>query len=167
MDYSSLSHDPEHPADVSPWGSSSPRADRTFSAGDMPSSPLPPQHDSPYTDFPDNMHRSTTGGPDSPGLSERLHGTHIDEANYGEGRPGWANSQPPHNQAPARSQLPARYQVGVRQQGRQNALHFRLHAKITALERTGKKDPILRFDVHVRHLLLVPKPLGGLLTVPL
>jgi len=35
------------------------------------------------------------------------------------------------------------------QQQKPAALQFRLHAKITGLERTGKKDPILRFDVHV------------------
>jgi hypothetical protein len=32
------------------------------------------------------------------------------------------------------------------------ALQYKLQAKITGLERTGRKDPILRFDVHVRTL---------------
>lgn len=35
------------------------------------------------------------------------------------------------------------------QSARPSAPHPRLQAKITGLERTGKKDPILRFDVHV------------------
>ncbi|KAK0712240.1 hypothetical protein B0T21DRAFT_352480 [Apiosordaria backusii] len=35
---------------------------------------------------------------------------------------------------------------------RPQAPHFKLQAKITGLERTGRKDPILRFDVHVRPL---------------
>ncbi|KAG6164037.1 hypothetical protein E4U48_000207 [Claviceps purpurea] len=30
---------------------------------------------------------------------------------------------------------------------------FKLHAKITGLERTGKKDPVLRFEVHITYLL--------------
>jgi hypothetical protein len=29
------------------------------------------------------------------------------------------------------------------------APQYKLQAKITGLERTGRKDPILRFDVHV------------------
>lgn len=29
---------------------------------------------------------------------------------------------------------------------------YKLQAKITGLERTGRKDPILRFDVHVSHI---------------
>jgi len=33
------------------------------------------------------------------------------------------------------------------------APQYKLQAKITALERTGKKDPIIRFDVHVRLIL--------------
>jgi hypothetical protein len=36
------------------------------------------------------------------------------------------------------------------QQQRQHVPQYKLQAKITGLERTGKKDPILRFDVHVR-----------------
>lgn len=32
---------------------------------------------------------------------------------------------------------------------RQQSSQYKLQAKITGLERTGRKDPILRFDVHV------------------
>ena len=39
----------------------------------------------------------------------------------------------PANRAPQKKMLP----------------QYRLHAKITGLERTGRKDPVLRFDVHV------------------
>lgn len=37
----------------------------------------------------------------------------------------------------------------VQQQFRRPQPQFKLQAKITGLERTGRKDPILRFDVHV------------------
>ena len=42
---------------------------------------------------------------------------------------------------------PSRYQLGTRPQ--RQTVQYSLHAKITGLERTGRKDPILRFDVHV------------------
>lgn len=42
-------------------------------------------------------------------------------------------------------------QAGQEQQPRrQTQPQYKLQAKITGLERTGRKDPILRFDVHVR-----------------
>jgi hypothetical protein len=37
-------------------------------------------------------------------------------------------------------------------QQRQHMPQYKLQAKLTGLERTGKKDLILRFDVHVRAL---------------
>ena len=44
---------------------------------------------------------------------------------------------------------PGRYhQTGSRQS--QRPPQYKLQAKITGLERTGKKDPAIRFDVHVR-----------------
>ncbi|WEW56542.1 Vacuolar protein sorting-associated protein 17 [Emydomyces testavorans] len=150
MDYSSISHDPDHSGGTSPWGSSSPRADRTFppSVADAPPSPFPQQHDSPYTDVPEHMRSSTASGPNSPDLSEHLQNAQIDESNYVEGQPRRTHPQSPQNQALTRIQAPARYQTGARQHARQSAPQYKLQAKITGLERTGKKDPILRFDVH-------------------
>ncbi|EEP79466.1 conserved hypothetical protein [Uncinocarpus reesii 1704] len=147
MDYSSISTDPDHPAGSSPWGSSSPRADRTTSSvADAPSPPLVPQHDSPYTDATEHMRPSTANDQNS--LPERLQSAHIDESNPGDSRAGWRHTSQTQNPNAPRAQAPARYQTGARQQARQNAPNYKLQAKITALERAGKKDPILRFDVH-------------------
>ena len=44
---------------------------------------------------------------------------------------------------------------------RQQASLYKLQAKITGLERTGRKDPILRFDVHVRQYDLPHYQLRG------
>ncbi|PGG98150.1 hypothetical protein AJ79_08973 [Helicocarpus griseus UAMH5409] len=134
MDYSSLPHDPEHPVDSSPWGSSSPRVDRTFPASDVPSSPLPPQH-SPYDG---EQHDENSGTRD---LSERLQSSQIEGQEHQDQQVAQAEQQ--HH----RAQVSARYQTGARNK-RQNAPQYKLQAKITGLERTGKKDPILRFDVH-------------------
>ncbi|KAL8732274.1 MAG: hypothetical protein Q9166_002846 [cf. Caloplaca sp. 2 TL-2023] len=55
--------------------------------------------------------------------------------------------QQQHQQQP-RAAVPSRYHTGARQTQRQNLPQYKLQAKITSLERTGRKDPVLRFDVH-------------------
>jgi hypothetical protein len=44
---------------------------------------------------------------------------------------------------------PQRYHPAARQPQQPQGPQYKLQAKITGLERTGRKDPILRFDVHV------------------
>ncbi|KAI4172351.1 MAG: hypothetical protein LQ343_003610 [Gyalolechia ehrenbergii] len=52
------------------------------------------------------------------------------------------------SQQQSRSGIPSRYHTGARTNQRQNLPQYKLQAKITGLERTGRKDPVLRFDVH-------------------
>lgn len=168
MDYSSLPTEDHQ----SPWGSSSPRAERTTigsSTNDVPSSPLAaPQPQSPYNDasrqastpyaesHTDDQESSQVDpndeDPDSPeSLSARLQSAQLGDEDYDahEQPPYLAQQQPPPQYVQQQShQGPARYQTPARTVSR-NVPHYKLHAKITALERTGKKDPILRFDVHV------------------
>ncbi|KAE8356167.1 hypothetical protein BDV28DRAFT_3051 [Aspergillus coremiiformis] len=153
MDYSAISHDPDHPTGTSPWASPRP-TQTTFpssSTSDIPSSPLlvPPQP--PY-----DVDRDKTSPPtaeeqaDSPDLSERLQSAQLGDPDYPNEQSPYAVQQQQHQQQHAqqpRSQLPARYQTGARQHARPAPL-YKIQAKITSLERTGKKDPILRFDVH-------------------
>ncbi|RPA83289.1 vacuolar protein sorting-associated protein Vps17 [Ascobolus immersus RN42] len=70
--------------------------------------------------------------------------------------PGYQYQEQPQFQQPApqsppqqQSQRPQAHQQQSRQSihQQQRPQHY-LHAKITALERTGRKNPILRFDVH-------------------
>ncbi|GAQ45469.1 vacuolar protein sorting-associated protein 17 [Aspergillus tubingensis] len=147
MDYSAISHDPDHPAGTSPWASPRP-TQTTFPASvtsDIPPAPLPPQDpynaESQPTEAP-GFQENETGSPD---LSARLQGAHLGEPGYADEQSQQSPQQ--HGQQP-RSQLPARYQTGPRQNPRQPAPVYRIQAKVTGLERTGKKDPILRFDVH-------------------
>jgi hypothetical protein len=49
-------------------------------------------------------------------------------------------------QAPQPGQQPQRYH-GTRSQRQQQ--QYKFQAKVTGLERNGKKDPIIRFDVYV------------------
>lgn len=51
-----------------------------------------------------------------------------------------------HRSEPQRYHPAARQPQHAQPQGPQ----YKLQAKITGLERTGRKDPILRFDIHVR-----------------
>ncbi|PKY07265.1 vacuolar protein sorting-associated protein vps17, partial [Aspergillus campestris IBT 28561] len=139
MDYSSISHDPDHPTGTDPWAS--PRTSYPASTtSDVPSSPLPP-HDA-ETQPAD----SSEQGVDSPDLSERLQGSHLGNSDYSVDQ-AQSPAQQSHPDQP-RSQLPARYQTGPRQNARQPTPTYKIQGKITGLERTGKKDPILRFDIH-------------------
>ena len=68
-------------------------------------------------------------------------------------QPGTPYQQQQQQQQQPRSGIPSRYHTGSRPNQRQNLPQYKLQAKITSLERTGRKDPILRFDVHVCPLL--------------
>ena len=53
-----------------------------------------------------------------------------------------------HAQQHQRGPGPNRYHQAGRQGGQRAPPQYKLQAKITGLERTGKKDPSIRFDVH-------------------
>lgn len=158
MDYSAIHNDSEHPAGSSPWGS--PRADRTtFGASgsqDVASSPSPSQPHA--SDSPRAPYSRDDDGRGSPDLSERLQSPQLGDPDYAIEQPPYASQQSQQQQQQynqqGRSPLPARYQTGARQHARQPAPVYKIQAKVTGLERTGKKDPILRFDVHVRFIRL-------------
>jgi hypothetical protein len=142
MDYSTITTDPDLPTGTSPWGS--PRAERgTFptSNNDIPSSPLPGQEQSA------DAGRGHNEEPQSPDLSAQLQSAQLGDPDYPEHPPFGVHQSPiVHQQQFA---TPAQYQTGARQDSRPSAPVYKIQAKITGLERTGKKDPILRFDVHV------------------
>ncbi|KAF2015273.1 vacuolar protein sorting-associated protein Vps17 [Aaosphaeria arxii CBS 175.79] len=151
MDYSSLPHDPEHPGGADPWASSPQHNRSTFSppsTSDIPSSPLPPQA-SPYgqdsdtygflgeQDSQDQANSSSANG-------EQAHPPHNvpqDEPNSPHQQQATAQG----HQGQQRHEQPQRYH-GQRQQHQRP--QYKLQAKVTGLERTGRKDPILRFDVY-------------------
>ncbi|KAJ5833677.1 hypothetical protein N7474_001988 [Penicillium riverlandense] len=136
MDYSAISHDPDHSTGSSPWGS--PRADRTtFAGNDVPSSPLPGQEQSA-----DEAEQSQQ---QSPNLSAQLQRAQLADS---EEQAQFATQQPQHASQQQQSSHPARYHPGPRSNARPPAPAYKIQGKITSLERTGKKDPILRFDIH-------------------
>ncbi|EFE43414.1 hypothetical protein TRV_01799 [Trichophyton verrucosum HKI 0517] len=151
MDYSSITNDPD-PTDSSPWGSTSPRAARPFSASSDVPPAFPSQHQSPYTTDQEGPYQHNDEGGErvhSPGVSDHPADSHP--VGSPEAQAAYRHDsqhQQEYRQQQQRSQAPSRYQTGARQQARPNAPKYKLQAKVTALERTGKRDPVIRFDVH-------------------
>ncbi|CAL3967969.1 hypothetical protein PZA11_006975 [Diplocarpon coronariae] len=160
MDYSSSIHDADIPGGASPWGSSpisspqNPRASPFLASGDA----LPPL--SPYSPsasgagFEDTLGAGGFQRPESTAGNESVaesDGRRPDTADTGpsqsEQEPFLGN-RPAQQQQPHRAE-PQRYHATARKSQHQaQAPKYKLQAKITGLERTGRKDPILRFDVH-------------------
>jgi hypothetical protein len=160
MDYSKI-NDADNPVGASPWGSSpasSPKHARSSSygtAGEVPPSPTPyssnQQGNGSYSQE-DTMGGGSYTRPDSSAGTESV-------AESDDNRPDTAesvhNEQPflgqQQQQPPAQGhrQEPQRYHTAARQAQQPQGPQYKLQAKITGLERTGRKDPILRFDVHV------------------
>lgn len=175
MDYSNVSNDLDNAGGSSPWATTSPRSDRdmfahvTGESSPSPPSPVPGEHEqsgdqsptsSRYPSVATNV--TPTAGPvsaedevDSPDLSERLQSAQLGDPDYlveHERSPYHQHLQAQQYSAESPRQTAARYQ----QQGpkpQRPVPVYKLQAKITALERTGRKDPILRFDVHVRQTM--------------
>ncbi|POR31193.1 Vacuolar protein sorting-associated protein 17 [Tolypocladium paradoxum] len=163
MDYSAPINEAEDPVEASPWGNSprsSPRHNRN-DFGNVSSEPPP----FPYTPQSSNglgqageaegFQRPGTATTESGTEGEAEHPATLETA-APESVAGSQHAVPPEQSAiavPASQQ--SRQPPGAHahpEQGRQpqKPYHpqFRLQAKITGLERTGKKDPVLRFDVH-------------------
>ena len=163
MNYTADTSDTEHLAGPSPWGSSSPKEDRTSfptSSSDSPPSPIPAPQQSPYLDphssptisryhdVPDRPHLHTTSTPATGYDAETLAGPHqphtVPPGSAGVGEQ--PQSQQPQYTGQQQRQSAARYQATRPQR---NVPQYKLQAKVTALERSGRKDPVLRFDVYV------------------
>jgi hypothetical protein len=148
MDYANVSGSPDLHGQ-SPWGSSSPRASRSsFAPPEDPPSPSTPTRD-PATSQPQADSQSPSQAPPS-GHEQRAEHDLVPPK-----QPDFHNVQQSQSQqiqqaqqAQQSQQRPgaARYQAARQHRP---PPQYKLQAKITALERTGRKDPVLRFDVHV------------------
>ena len=168
MDYSASIQE-DHPAGTSPWGSSpvaSPQHPRTNSFGahgEVPPSPTPYISNQSSTGFSsdDTLGGGSYQGPESsvgegsvtesdghrPNTADSIRSQPEQQQTY-PGQQQQAPPQPQYQAQPHRSE-PQRYHQTNRQGQQPQAPQYKLQAKITGLERTGRKDPILRFDVHV------------------
>ena len=154
MDYSAIPAEADALHGSSPWGSSSPRADRTYPAATAaPDSPVTRGHS--YGQSQDSLPNTPylpASGADSPTEAshqvegEHIPGAHDGEENAREDGQAPTSGQQYTSQAQQRPQA-ARYHSTKPQRP---VPQYRLQAKVTALERTGRKDPVIRFDVYVR-----------------
>lgn len=143
----------EYPSGSSPWASS-PEASRTSFSGDVPREDLPApavldssreahengtqsqHHPSPYSYQPGRQ------GNWSPEQEQHWQNQQQQQGQYGSVE---ENRRP---QSGRYHNLPPQQQP----QQRQHMPQYKLQAKITGLERSSKKDLILKFDVYVcRH----------------
>lgn len=149
MDYSASIHETEDPA-ASPWGNtpgSSPQHDRTSFAsltGDapVPAFPYTPQPSNGDDVFPQSGSITPTAGGEGDfgdagvAAAAASETETVSQTAESEAAQSTASTEAPSEEPQQQPRKPPQPQ-------------FRLQAKITGLERTGKKDPILRFDVHV------------------
>lgn len=146
MDYSTSINDVDNPAGPSPWGSSpvaSPRHARDSSFG---ASSHPPESPTPYS-----TGQSGNGSYSRPESSAGTDtGTESVTESDVHSRPDTAPSTQSASDQQFAPAQPAQPQQ--RQSQHPQGPQYKLQAKITGLERTGRKDPILRFDVHVSWL---------------
>lgn len=147
MDYSA--HDPDHPAGDDPWASS-PQANRSSfgqpPTNDIPSSPLPAQA-SPYGENSEQYgYLGEQDAQSRPGTAPENGDQSQQQQAHGQDAP----RSPQPQQQGQQGQQPQRYHGTRPQRQQQQQQQYRLQAKVTGLERNGKKDPILRFDVYVR-----------------
>ncbi|KAK1755832.1 putative vacuolar protein sorting-associated protein 17 [Echria macrotheca] len=178
MDYSASIHDVEQAAEASPWGnspSSSPRQNReTFGPlADPPANPFryPSQTSNnglsddggfgpsdgdfrrPDTASTVSAAESVQGSQSQDSTSSQHHNPETQGYLTGDQGP----PPPPQQEGHPGPQYAQQPQEGIHQQpksrpnsqqARRPQPQYKLQAKITGLERTGRKDPILRFDVH-------------------
>ncbi|KAH0371627.1 vacuolar protein sorting-associated protein Vps17, partial [Aureobasidium melanogenum] len=150
MDYSSaIAND----AGRDPWASS-PQHDRSnfpqANNHDVPPSSLshqPPAPDGDDEHYDENSQLPAQNNqyPSQQQQSQSYdNSTRSEPQRYHHARPQHPPQQPSHHQQP-----PQNYQQQQQQQQpQQPRKQYKLQAKITALERTGRKDPVLRFDVY-------------------
>lgn len=161
MDYSSSIHETDDPAGESPWGNSpgsSPKQSRTgFSnlAGEPISSPFP--YASQDSNGLDNSVESE--GFPRPGTATTASDTEVEaedpepvdtQDSYGEDETtADVESQPAATPVQPQGDASSADASQEQQPQKPTQPQYRLQVKITGLERTGKKDPLLRFDVYV------------------
>ncbi|EAT78730.2 protein sorting-associated protein 17 [Parastagonospora nodorum] len=147
MDYSA--HDSDLPGGGDPWASSPQHNRQSFGqppTSDIPSSPLPPQASSPYGQGSEQYGYMGDQDAQNRPNTASSNGDHSTQSPVAaQDAPQSQQPQQAQQQAPTQGQQPQRYH-GTRPQRQQQ--HYKLQAKVTGLERNGKKDPVLRFDVY-------------------
>ncbi|OAP65681.1 hypothetical protein AYL99_01653 [Fonsecaea erecta] len=152
MDYSVAASEADALHGASPWGSSSPRASRGFAQAraDSPESPQPIRghsYNQSQDSIPDNPYLPPPNQASVPATREAgFLGDPVAAAQHQS--PEEVSAQAQDVQATgAAQQRPGAARYHSARQNRP-VPQYKLQAKVTALERTGRKDPVIRFDVY-------------------
>ncbi|KAI3331559.1 vacuolar protein sorting-associated protein Vps17 [Xylariaceae sp. AK1471] len=162
MDYRSSIPDDEHPVGTSPWGSppATPQRNVTsYNPTASSQSPIPYQYGSQESGSifaQDDSGINPFGRPStasSAASTTEYNASEQSEPSQQAGFDPGSEAQPrlsaPQQGKPSNNGTSSAPGTQQEQQPRRPpAPLYKLQAKITALERTGKKDPIIRFDVH-------------------
>ncbi len=172
MDYSTLPNDPDLPAGTSPWQTSPQHSSRpSFTASEpesLSSSVIntSQRHSREYgsdqeTLFDTSNQRQDTTAAAQPGNDSYLDPSQKSQESDDQDHQPHRQPQtrPQHHQQQQKNPGPIRYHGATRQPQRQGLPQYKLQAKITGLERTGRKDPVLRFDVHVSFQIVFRAPI--------
>ncbi|KAK4624120.1 Vacuolar protein sorting-associated protein 17 [Fulvia fulva] len=150
----------EYPSGTSPWASS-PEASRAGSSNDIPHEDLP---------GPAFAAGAIPESDDAASSAAHANGAHEHEGGWTPEQQHQWQQQQHQSQQHQQHQYQQHHQQGsqeenrrpaqsryhnVPQQQRQHQPQYKLQAKITGLERAGKKDSILKFDVYVRNRFYV------------
>ncbi|KAK4225090.1 putative vacuolar protein sorting-associated protein 17 [Podospora fimiseda] len=126
------------------------RADTTSTDSAVDSLPIVSHSEEAIPAVQDYSENQGFGATDNPPLSpkpQQQQQQQQHQPQHDQLLPKPAGEQVRHGEDQQQSHQPQSRQQ-QRQPRRPQAPQFRLQAKITGLERTGRKDPILRFDVH-------------------
>lgn len=153
MDYSTTQE--ESPADASPWANSPQQTQRPAFTSSMASPPSPQAAQQQQQYSYQNAPQNSGPRPDSEAHSSQdttVRNGHSDQP-YGssEQAPGGVSrqqQQQPPQRAPMVARTPSQRQQASTPNERPQP-QYKLQAKVNGFERTGRKDPILRFDIHV------------------
>jgi hypothetical protein len=137
MDYSAVNTS-------SPWASSPEASRQTFSDANVSRESLPP----PAVSSEDNNTERPSSGweQDHPKQWQPQNEAHAPQQQQQDHQVERQRHGEPENRRP---QSAARYHGAAPHPAQQRQPQYKLQTKITGLERTGKKDAILRFDVYV------------------
>lgn len=159
MDYSAPIHEADDAVGASPWGNSpttSPRHSRpAFETlgEETPPFPINPSNAnglSPDPEAPESFQRPSTATTAS-GEGDNGDSETVNAPQTGSAFESQQSISEPAVAGASEEQTAQAEQAARDQEPRKPAKpQYRIQAKITGLERTGKKDPILRFDIHVR-----------------
>jgi hypothetical protein len=157
MDYSTLPE--ENAAGSSPWASSPqqhPRPEFKSSTSDLPSQVQQPQvqypyrngHQDPVVGHDDAVYDPSAPVADSNGTYDQPYRQPQQPSSDRSRQTPAPDQIQPQQRSPIAQRQPQQRQSGPPPQQRQQQ-QYKLQAKVNGLERSGRKDPILKFDIHV------------------